>query len=178
MTIVGKCSFGVTILFWQLVSLSVFAYSMAFLFWPEEANKLFVTALPVNTVRYIGSLYLFANAGLNQMVESSSGTERPMVKRMAFTSTILLYILSGASGLTVISLEDPVFTESQTMLLQVLYILFLSALVMGFCGICGGFCRVQTGAALDLESVEVTSARTSKPLSSTLSRDDIRNGRR
>lgn len=178
MTIVGKCSIGVTILFWQLVSLSVFAYSMAFLFWPEEANKLFMTALPVNTVRWIGSLYLFADAGLNQMVMSSSGTARPMLMRAAFASTILLYILSGVSGLVVVSLDDPVFTESQTMLLQILYISFLSALVLGFGGVCIGFCRVQTGVALDVESVEVTSARTSKPLSSTLSRDDIRYGRR
>lgn len=179
MTIVGRCSVGVSILFWQLVSLGVFAYALAFLFWPTDANKLFATALPENVVRFMGSQFLLADAGINQMVESSSGYTRPLVKRAAFASTIVLYILAGVTGLVVVSLETPIFIEAQTLAFQILYSLFLGALLLGFCGVCGGFCRVQTGVQLSgLESVEIGATTGAKPLRSKVTRDDIRNGRR
>lgn len=178
MTLVARCSVGVSILFWQLVSLGVFAYALAFLFWPMHANNLFATALPENVVRFMGAQFLLADAGINQMVESSAGSTRPLVKRAAFASTILLYILAGASGLVVVSLETKVFIDEQTLAFQILYSLFLGALLLGFCGVCGGFCRVSTGVKMTgIETIEVSS--TSKAaLGGKISRDDIRMGRR
>lgn len=179
MTIVGRCSVGVSILFWQLVSLGVLAYALAFLFWPSDANKLFVTPLPENVVRFMGSTFLLADAGLNQMVESSSRSTRPMVKRAAFASTVFLYILAGVSGLVVVSLDTKVFIHEQTLAFQIMYSLFLGALLLGFCGVCGGFCRVSSGVQLSgLETIEVSSTNKKPALSASISRDDIRNGRR
>lgn len=175
MTLVAQCSIGVSILFWQLVSFGVFGYAIAFIFWPSDAVKLFVTPLPENVVRFIGTQFLLADAGLNQMVESSSGTTRPLVKRFAFASTILLYILAGVSGVVIVSLDTPVFIEHQTLAFQIMYGLFLGALTLGFCGVCGGFCKIQTGAKLTgLENVEISGVK----MSSGLSREDIRMGRR
>lgn len=180
MTLVGRCTFGVTILFWQLVSLGVFGYAMAFLFWPEEANKLFaVPQTNLNIVRYFGALFLFADAGVNQVAQFASGSSRPKMQKMAFMSTLLLYIMSGAAGLVIVTLEDAIFSKHQTFAFQIMYSLFLGALSLGLLGSCAGYCSVKTGST-GLQEIEIT---VNKPknltkLHSGLSRDDIRQGKR
>ena len=175
-SLMGRCTVGVTVLFWQLVSLGVFGYATAFLFWPTEVSALFVAEHPVNTIRFMGVLLLLADAGLNQMVESTSGNTVPLIKRTALTSTILLYILAGSAGVVVVSLDDPVFIEEQTIAFQVLFSLFLGALSLGFFGVCAAFCSIRSSVTTNkLETiVEVGTRPSTRP---GVSRDDIRRGR-
>jgi hypothetical protein len=175
-SLIGRCTVGVTVVFWQLVSLGVFAYAMAFLFWPTEVNTLFVTEHPVNTIRFMGVLFLLADAGLNQMVETSSGTTSPLIKRTAFTSTILFYILAGSAGIVVTSLDDKIFSDEQTLAFQILFSLFVGALSLGLLGVCGGFCSIRSSMSTNqLETIVEVGTRPSTK--SGVSRDDIRKGR-
>jgi hypothetical protein len=180
MTIAGKCSIAVSILFWQIVSFGVFGYAFAFLFYPHRVIELFERPLPENVIRYIGSLFLLADAGLNQMVESSTFTTGVFVKRIAFTTTVFLYILAGTSGLVVVSLNNPsVFKETQTLVFQILYSLFIGFLSLNLLGVCSGYYRFKAGADVqNLESIELSSSTKPNGIKSTLSREDIRAGRR
>jgi hypothetical protein len=108
------------------------------------------------------------------MVEAVSTSSRPIIKRTAFASTILLYILAGTSGLVSVSLKPHVFISEQRLAFQILYSIFLGCLSIGFCGVCGGFCRLESGVSvIEMDAVNVKPAKKM----SGLSREDIRRGR-
>lgn len=166
MTMVERCSVGVSLLFWQLVCIGVFGYSILFLFSPSNANKLFATPVAENVIRLMGAQLLLANAGLNAMMACMMKSSS---KKTVFNFSILLYILSGISGLVIVSFDTKIYIHSQTVAFQILYSLFIAALVLGSLGTC----RVTAGVQVKgLESVEV-----SNKMPSRLSRDDIRNAR-
>ena len=128
---------GISVSFWQFVSLGVFGYALAFLFWPKDVNKLFMEPLPENVVRFIGTTLLFVDAGFNQMIEGSS-LGNPFLRQMALVSSMVQYVLAGAAGLTVVTLQPSIFIREQRIAFQVLYSLFIAALLFR---LCGGCCR-------------------------------------
>ena len=139
MSTIGRIVLGVTVMFWQFVSLGVSGYALAFLFWPTDVNKLFTVSLPENVVRFIGTTLLFVDAGLNQMIEGSNPS-RPLVRQMAFLSSMLQYILAGIAGLVVVTLQPSMFIREQRIAFQTIYSLFISALLIR---LYGGFFRIK-----------------------------------
>jgi hypothetical protein len=176
----GRIFIGISVTFWQLVSLGVFGYALAFLFWPTDVNKLFTVPLPENVVRFIGTTLLFVDAGLNQMVEGSN-TSRPNVRQMAFVSSMIQYVLAGAAGLTVVTLQPSVFIREQRIAFQVIYSLFIAALLMRLFSGCFYVRRVRYLPPSQLQSVRVYQVKTEKRLQSQRSSGrtikDIKNGR-
>lgn len=124
---------GISVSFWQLVSLSVFGYAIAFLFWPKDVNKLFTESLPENVVRFIGVTLLFVDAGFNQMIENFN-TTRPIVRQMAYISSMIQYVCAGVAGLVVVTLKPSIFIKEQRITFQVLFSLFIATLVFRVCG--------------------------------------------
>jgi len=181
----GRIFIGISVTFWQLVSVGVFGYALAFLFWPTDVNKLFTVALPENVVRFIGSTLLFVDAGLNQMIEASN-MSRPIVKQMAFVSSMVQYVIAGAAGLTVVTLQPSMFIREQRIAFQVIYSLFIAALLIRLYGRCFRVSRVYYPPTTHLQSVKVYKVKTVKATqpqpvqiqrSSGRNIKDIKNGR-
>ena len=174
MTLLGQCSIGVSIIFWQVFSLSALAYSVAFIFYPTDANKIFVTPLPENVVRYLGTMFLFAGAAVNHLAEVTLG----MFKLFASVSTILFYMLALVGGLVVISLDSSIFLEMSTIVMQVLYGIMIAGFTLPVLSLCIGYCRFDTTTdSTTLETVEVTTNSRRPPIGAHVSRDDVRKGR-
>lgn len=182
----GRIFIGISVTFWQLVSVGVFGYALAFLFWPTDVNKLFTVALPENVVRFIGSTLLFVDAGLNQMIEASN-MSRPIVRQMAFVSSMVQYVIAGAAGLTVVTLQPSMFIREQRIAFQVIYSLFIAALLIRLYGRCFRVGRVYyTQPTTHLQSVKVYNVKTvnaTQPQTVQIQRSsgrkikDIKNGR-
>ena len=145
---------GISVSFWQLVSLGVFGYALAFLFWPKDVNKLFMEPLPENVVRFIGTTLLFVDAGFNQMIEGYN-LGNPFLRQMAFFSSMVQYVLAGAAGLTVVTLQPSIFITEQRVAFQVLYSLFIAALLIRLCGGCRRRPRNNQLPTTQLQSVRV-----------------------
>jgi drug/metabolite transporter (DMT)-like permease len=173
-----KCATGLKVTFWQLVTLAVIAYGVLFLFWPKEANELFVDTQPENTLQFMGVLFLLSGAGLNQMVHSST-YEGEMMSRMAFSWSVLLYMLAAAGGIVVTVMDDQLFVDAQNMAFLLMFALFAGALLLGFCGTLGGFCIFQSKTNVELESVvEVPSIKKTSASRRGVSRSDVKSGQR
>lgn len=173
---------GISVSFWQLVSLGVFGYALAFLFWPKDVNKLFMEPLPENVVRFIGTTLLFVDAGFNQMIEGSN-LGNPFLRQMAFVSSMIQYVLAGSAGLTVVTLRPSIFITEQRIAFQVLYSLFIAALLVRLCGGCRRI-RPQNNqlSTTQLQSVRVyqVQQKNVQPLQQQRSGrtiKDIKNGR-
>lgn len=179
MSLMTKCSVGLTVAFWQLVTLSVFAYGVGFMFWPVEANDLFLIKQSTSTVRFMGVLFLLSAAGLNQMVYCSSNNESSMMSRMAFSWTIVLYLCASAGGIVVTNLDEQLFIDEQNMAFLILFSLFAGALLIGFVGTLSKFCKFKTKASVQLEAVvEVPSAKKTAATKKGVSRSMIASGNR
>tara|TARA_B100001989_G_C24548139_1_gene472385 strand:- start:1304 stop:1861 length:558 start_codon:yes stop_codon:yes gene_type:complete len=185
MSTVGRIFIGISVSFWQLVSLGVFGYALAFLFWPTDVNKLFTVPLPENAVRFIGTTLLFVDAGLNQMVEGSMPS-RPIVRQMAFVSSMVQYVLAGAAGLTVVTLQPSLFIREQRIAFQTIYSLFIAALLTRLCRGCVYMNRYRYSPSTQLQSVKIYQVKTTQPVqppivqnqrSSGRTIKDIKNGR-
>ena len=144
MTLMQRCTTILPIMFWQVVNLAVFAYAIAFYFYPDDVNKLYVNAQETDSLKFTGVLLALTSGGLNQMVACNmKGSER--LSRFAFLSSLLIYILASVAGIYMLSMET-VFIEEQRYLFLVLFSLFIAGILVGVIGSCRGFCKIEAGA--------------------------------
>tara|TARA_B110000008_G_scaffold257327_1_gene275418 strand:- start:3632 stop:4165 length:534 start_codon:yes stop_codon:yes gene_type:complete len=159
MTIVQRCSIALPTLFWQLVNLSVFGYGVAFLFYPDDASKLFLSAPNTELVRFMGVQYLLIAAGTNAMMASGSLLSA-LFQRSSFVISYVEFLLAGIAGIVVLSMEEAPFIKEQRYVFLGLFIAFTSVLALAlFCNV-GAFCYCTTGclrrkAPADLEMAPV-----------------------
>lgn len=180
MTLVKRCTLVLPIIFWQIVTLAVFGTGLAFLFWPDDVDTLFVTSQSTSLLRYMGVLFMLSAAGFNQVTVDSTETGLFM-RKSTFVVTLLMYMLASVAGIVVLTNSDvevlantssnstdtdgPLFIEEYRFTLYILYGLFLGGLAVALLGTCGGYCRFQAGAtSLPEVHVEVAATRQSRPL--------------
>tara|TARA_B100000945_G_C20422870_1_gene618903 strand:- start:1608 stop:2132 length:525 start_codon:yes stop_codon:yes gene_type:complete len=160
-SIVTRCTIALPILFWQLVNLSVFAYSMAFLFWPTDSAKLFLSAPDTELIRFIGVQFLLVSAGTNQMMASASSSD--VMRKSSYITSVFEYLLGGIAGIVVLSFKEEPFIETQRYAFIILFSLFTAFLALTLCGGCGTYCTIRTKSS-DLDSIAMEPVRRTNPI--------------
>lgn len=153
----SKYGSAFAILFWQVVNLAVFGYSLAFLFFPTDANKIFTVSQSTAEIRWQGVLYLLSAAGLNQMI-SGYVIDAAMTKRCIYSMSCLLYILAGSAGIVVLVLHQDLFIHEQYIAFLVLFSLFTLAILLGFLYLSFGMAHCKRATA------EITAVVTELPV--------------
>ena len=138
MTIVRQCTIALPILFWQIVNLATFGYSVAFLFWPDDAAKMFNTAPNKELVRFIGVQFLLISAGANQMLASTVFKDAVMQKA-SYLSSVFEFLMGGIAGIVVLSFEEEPFTAQHRFVFLMLFSFFTGALFLGLFFNCRGY---------------------------------------
>ena len=162
MTLVRRCPLALPVLFWQLVNLSVFGYSLAFLFWPTDSAKLFLVAPDTDLVRFIGVQYLLVSAGANQMLAYRLGGSSTL-QMSAYATSLFEYLLGGIAGTVLLSMNTAPFVEMQRFAFLILFALFTAAIFLGLCFNCGGVLKFTSTSEPELSAVTTETARDKRP---------------